>query len=56
MRATNMAAARPGSAFLKQTLLKLRDKMLLVYEKGPELIANRQLIWSVGSQSLLSAI
>ena len=33
-----------------------RDKMLLVYEKGPELIANRQLIWSVGSQSLLSAI
>ena len=56
VRATNMAAARPGSAFLKQTLLKLRDKMLLVYEKGPELIANRQLIWSVGSQSLLSAI
>ena len=27
-----------------------------MYEKGPELIVNRQLIWSVGPQSLLSAI
>jgi hypothetical protein len=56
VRATNMAAARPGVTFLKQTLLKLRDKMLLEYEKGPELIASRAALWRVGSQSLLSAV